>query len=433
LPKFDPGEGNQLKCCVAGTKFVKGGPVVSMQQLEGMSGGETVQTYRAMLLFSPYSLDTLKSNPNNQAHQPPIWCLPESFFPSKKLDTLPPRTAQPVLHFSRHYQVVGSGTFDPMDVMKSLHRIDQLIWSNRQLLSGGNLNVQANIKLIQRDVYLCEWLCQDGKTIHAPSSQKGQEYFPVCVCGAGRNSLLEGDENVLNVGILHIPAGSPKLSTLTLLPPDPHILFPLLVKAAEVEHRALKKTMDKIANGSGQSGINVSAIMRNVHLDDNWRAEFRAYLFRIPPYYQQSLRRCLRHVLPASVHCLLSTDTTESIILQCFSRQCYQKIRHGEQFSKENLERVERREEEYRKQIGGDFHDNGIEMRYGSYDRRMSLSNYLAALRNMPPPWRIGIQKTHKKAGPERKFEESSNQSSESQPQIDICKRFVLHNGLYIV
>ena len=295
LPNFEPSESNQLKHCVAGKSFVNRGAIISIQQLEGGVGGENSQTFRAMILFTPYSLDTLKSNPNNQFHQPPIWCIPESYFPSKKLDALPPRTAQPVLHFSRHYQVVGSGTFDPMDVMKLIHRLDQMIWSNRQLLSEKNLNTQANIKLLQRDVYICEWLCQDGKTINAPSSQKGQEHFPVCVRGAGRNSLFEGEENMLSIGILHVPAGSPKLSTLTLLPPDPHILLPLLVKATEFEHRALKKTLEKLGNGSSQSVTNLSAIMRNIHLDDNRRAEFRAYLFRIPPYYQQCLKRCLRH------------------------------------------------------------------------------------------------------------------------------------------
>ena len=53
------------------------------------------------------------------------------------------------------------------------------------------------------------------------------------------NEVALNQNKKINIGILHIPNKAP--ATLTLLPPEPHILIPLLLKAAEVEHRQLKK------------------------------------------------------------------------------------------------------------------------------------------------------------------------------------------------
>lgn len=279
--------------------------------------------------------------------------------------------------------MVGSVTFDPLVIMKSLHRLDQLTISNRLIFNSHITNAKETpVKLLQRDVYICKWVCQDWKRIQKPNSQLGQEHFAVCVRGAGRSSLSDGDESFLNIGILHIPSGSTRISTLTLLPPDPHILFPLLIKASESEHRALKKVTEK---KEVTNALLLSA-SRNVHLDENWRSAMKAYLFRVPPYYQHSIRRSLRPILPSSAHSLLSVDPIDSIVSQCFSRLCLQKIRNGEQFSKDSNERLERQEEEYRKHTAEHDHEEGQIIGYGQYDNRTDPSSYLAALRNMPPP-----------------------------------------------
>ena len=426
--------------------FVNGGPVCSFQQLDG---GES-KMHRALMLHVPCQTDsTIEST---QVYQPPIWCIPESFFPDKKLDTLPPRTGQPVLHFSRHYQHhVGTiNTFDPLNVMKMLHRLDQLILQNKQLLAANNATSQqqAALKLLSRDVYICNWISKDGKREgFAPKSQRGHEHFPLCVRGAGRPALSEDDNsNMLNIGILYLPhnrsvlggqggatSESVPLSSITLLPPEPHILLPLLVKAAELEHRELKKATESnketaapssaAAKGGSTAGFikkqqkslsNVAA--RNVALDEQWRSEFRAYLFRIPNYYQHALRRCLRPLLPASAQSLLSTDSYEAIASQCFSRSCLQKIRNGEKLARENNERIERQEEELRRRgvqlvethsqemtVGNrrlnpdEAAPKGLVVGYGQYDPRASTHSYLAALRNMPPPKRtVAAVKKHK-------------------------------------
>jgi len=372
-------ESSTIFNCMTDAAYVNGGPICSFQQLEA------AVTHRAMLLYTPYHMDMLKLSPN--IHSAPIWCIPESFFPSKKLENLPPRTAQPVLHYARHHSVVGSVTFDPLVILKSLHRLDQLTISTRLLFNTYVTNVKETpVKVLQRDVYICKWLCQDWKRIQKPHSQLGQEHFAVCVRGAGRSSLSDGDESFLNIGILHIPSGGTRISTLTLLPPDPHILFPLLIKAIESEHRALKKVAEK---KEVTNALLLSA-SRNVHMDENWRSLMKAYLFRLPPYFFHSIRRSLRTILPSSVHSLLSADSIDSIVSQCFSRVCLQKIRSGEQFAKDSNERLERQEEEYRKHTAEHDHEEGQTIGYGQYDNRTDPSSYLAALRNLPPPWRAG-------------------------------------------
>lgn len=188
--------------------------------------------------------------------QSPIWCIPESHFPSKKLDTLPPRPSQPVLFYSRNYQAVGSLLFDPYFVMKALHHLDKVHVSIRHLLLDAGDNPPSIInRMLHRDVYICEWLGGDEtepknssneqSNSCAPRTAEGREHFPVCVRGAGRPTILgEGGDAILNIGILHVPhnwlslkdfvtspsQASDRLPTMTLLPPDPHILIPLLIK-----------------------------------------------------------------------------------------------------------------------------------------------------------------------------------------------------------
>jgi len=400
---------------INGEVFVNGGPICCFQQLEAMTTGtQAPPIHRAMLLYTPSYPHGIDSKPQS----PPIWCIPESFFPSKKIENLPPRTAQPILNFARHYQVIGTNTFDPIHVMKSLHRLDQILTSNCMLTHGGNIKPNQ-VKVLQQDVYVCHWTSHGtvNSRIHRPTTQKGQEHFPVCIRGAGRPSLFEGGDNILNIGILHIPESSSKPSTLTLLPPDPHVLLPLLLKAAEAENRALKKAVEKREkSASDAEAVNLTSVSKNVLLDENWRSEFRAYLFRLPPYYQHSLRRSLRQLLPARVQSLLSLDGNETVANHCLSRQSLQKIRNGEQLARENADRLERREEEYRKNVH-DVQDVGSEVGYGQYDKRSHTSNYLSALRQMPPPWKVGskrtinIEETNEKEAPNTKNEVYSPKS----------------------
>ena len=351
--------------------FVQGAPICSFQALEAGPQGETSPLHRAMILYVPHQS-------SQGGVQPPTWCLPESFFPSKNLDTLPPRLAQPLLTFSKVNFQIESSTFDPAFVIKALNHLDQTLTTNRKSQQ------QQPLKLLQRDVYICEWLSQDGRTTNPPVWRSRFEHFPVVVRGAGR-SLADGDEAMLNIGILHIPPDAASLtgpwnysaknySTLTLLPPEPHILLPLLVKAADAEHRMLKKFPDK---------------PRAVILDDAWRSEFRAYLFRIPPYYHNALKRSLRPLLPSSVHGLLSTDGIEALASQCFSKLCLHKIRAGEQIQKESNERMDRQERQLRQRGAQGGNDVAWgHLSYGQFDPRGSTSSYLAALRSMPPPWK---------------------------------------------
>lgn len=416
-----PVSSQSSEASISAGSFVNGGPVCCFQSLEGGVSGEPPSMHRAMLLYVPYKQPQSSSGSSAslpKISQPPIWCIPESFFPSKKLDSLPPRLAQPLLVFSRHYQVVGSSAFDPLSVMKSLNRLDQLVLAKREATEGTTgSGQQARVKLLQRDVYVCEWTSQDGKGGSAPRVQR--EYFPVCVRGAGRPSLSEGEENLLGIGILHIPqnnttlegsqtTSTARLSTLTLLPPEPHILLPLLVKAAEAEHRAIKKSLEA-KEGPGVAGGATAGLIqkqagtgssgpRTVHLDEHWRSEFRAYMFRVPPYYQNSLKRCLWPVLPTCAHSLLSTDGIEALASQCFSKVCLQKIRNGEQVSKDTNERLERQEAELRRRgiqsklTSGTDHKRGVPViGYGQYDPRATTSSFLAAIRNMPAPWHVGL------------------------------------------
>ncbi len=414
---------------VSGT-FVGGGPVCSFQALEGdLDNSQTLLKHRALLLYVPHEQASLANDDSPQdAFQSPTWCIPESFFPNKMLDTLPPRSAQPNLLFSRFPGRLGSKSFDPAQIIKALARLDQLVLSNRKHTTQVPGQISSSIKLLSRDVYVCEWITTDGKSARGPVSPMSMDYFPIVVPGAARQSLGEGDMTYLNIGVLHVPSGTSTLgssltsgarvSTLTLLPPEPHVLLPLLIRAAEAEHRALKKAATADAKEAGGTSTNLLkkqlVASRNVQLDEHWRNEFRAYLFRIPPYYQNALRRSLRNILPASAHSLLTADGTEGALAsQCFSKLCLQKIRTAEQAARESNERLERQETELRRRGAQIFeaparveqqqhsqkrfqNDQNNEpsktpiVGYGQYDPRSTSDSFLAALKGMPAPWRIG-------------------------------------------
>jgi hypothetical protein len=421
--------------------FVSGGPVCCFQALEpDLDSGQPAAKYRAMLLYVPHQQAWPSGSQNqgdpNELFQSPTWCIPESYFPSRKLDTLPPRPAQPNLLFSRFPAHLGSKCFDAASLMKALSRLDQLILSNRKVQG-----IQP-VKLLSRDVYICEWISPDKKATWGPQNPPGMEYFPVLVIGAGRPALNEGDANYFNIGILHIPPGTSSLgsslnsgtrvSTLTLLPPEPHILLPLLIRAAEVEHRAMKKlqmTESKDPGNVGKVSSMASLIQkhtvasRNVHLDDHWRNEFRAYMFRLPPYYKNALKRSLRGIIPPSVNALLSADGPEgALAVQCFSKNCLQKIRTAEQMAREKNERLERQEVELRRrgtvespltQLQQPPGKEAVRSQapivgYGQYDPRSSTESFLAALKNMPAPWRV-------RAGAKSKDDKSTSQDGLSE------------------
>ena len=427
--------------------FVNGGPICSFQCLEG--GGQGMASlHRAMLLFAGsceqqrWILSSSDAPPSTQP-QLPIWPVPESHFPSKKLDTLPPRSSQPLLHYSRNFQAVGSQVFDPYFVMKALHHLDKLHVTIRQLLVSAGDNPPPIVnRMLQRDVYVCEWLGghesvaksaanEPTNSSGAPRTMAGREHFPVCCRGSGRPALSEGEDNILNIGILRVPHNwlklndtevdantnaptkSDRLPSLTLLPPDAHILIPLLIKVAEMELRIIKKIDSKEqtakAGGGATAGlikkkVNSAAAARAIHLDDNWKADFRAYLFRLPPYYLPAIRRVLRPMLPPNVLPLLNFDSQETLPLICFSSACLMKIQNGEKAASGHNEWIRCMEQRMHRtrsmqevqlaaenmvrnlsqQGGVDAEDRSFG--YGQYDPRMTEHQYLNLLRTLPPP-----------------------------------------------
>jgi integrator complex subunit 6 len=170
------------------------------------------------------------------------------------------------LFFSKYPSNLGLNCYEPLKLIKLLHRLDQIIVTNRKL-SG------QPARLLHRDVYVCEWLSPEGSKPIQVSISARLEYFPVVCPGAGRASLSDEGDNLLNIGILHAPLScstlgglspSNRLATLTLLPPEPHILLPLLLRAAEAEHRVLRRAAE------------ANTIHRLVTpLDEHWRNEFQ--------------------------------------------------------------------------------------------------------------------------------------------------------------
>jgi hypothetical protein len=444
------------------TSFINGGPVCSFQCME--SGPQQQPAiHRAMIMFAGSceqprwilnpTASAASSLPQQSKFIPsPIWSIPESHFPSKKLDTLPPRPSQPLLHYSRNYQAVGSPAFDPYYVMKALHHLDYLYVSIRQLLvdSGDNNPPPISNRMLQRDVYICDWLGGEeiGKrggldasnVTGAPRTEAGREHFPVSVRGAGQPNVSgEGADNVLNIGILHVPRDwiklknigvnatktdesltSRRVSTLTLLPPDPHILIPLLIKVAEIELRMLKKVTENNKEASGvKSGataglikkkINSATAARAIHLDDGWKSDFRAYLFRLPPYYLPAMRRVLRSMLPPNVLQLLNVESQDTLPLLCMSPTCLNKIHSGEKAARDGNDWLRGMEQNMRKRKArsltdeqshiihprsisgaGKQDEDQVLVGYGEFDpRTMTEQQYKHMLRHLPPPWKNG-------------------------------------------
>jgi hypothetical protein len=405
--------------------FTNGGPIVTFQAFEpDENTGKNPPKNRAMLLYIPQNVGDNQSHDkstdaainDSNVFQPPVWCIPESFFPSKKLDTLPPRSAQPNLLFSRYPSRLGSRCFEASAVVKMLHKLDQVTLAIHKLIMQSAAPSSHQSRLLKRDTYICEWLSLDDKTAKVTVNPEGMEYFPVLVAGAGRPTLSSGDASYLSIGVLHVPHGTSSLSssltagvrvsTLTLLPPEPHVLLPLLIRAAEAEHRVLKKIAASLESSTGIPQKQASTASRSVQLDEGWRNEFRAYLFRLPPYYQNGLKRSLRSILPASAHSLLNAEDV-SLAMQCYSKVCQQKIRNAEQMVKQNNERLERQEAELRRRVipnleghqqpkhtskssvHPDLARSSLPIKYGHYDPRSSVESYLSALRSMPAPWKV--------------------------------------------
>ena len=430
------------------TSFINGGPVCSFQCMES-APNQQASIHRAMIMFAGsceqprWILNhTLSNAPTSKCIPNPIWSIPESHFPSKKLDTLPPRPSQPLLHYSRNYQSVMSSTFDPYYVMKALHHLDHLYVSIQQLLldAGDNPPPLSN-RMLQRDVYICDWLGEQESTksspnnvlnvTGAPRTEAGREHFPVCVKGAGRPTLSgDGGDNVLNIGILHVPCNWIKLrdtdagylanesspiqvSTLTLLPPHSNILLPLLIKVAELELRMLKKVTENNKDVTGaRSGataglikkkINSATAARAIHLDDTWKSDFRAYLYRLPPYYLPAVRRVLRSMLPQNVLALLNVESHEVLPLLCMSPTCLNKIHNGEKAAKNSIDWQRSMEKNMKnmrtRQARSTVEDNSQLLNkkesqtfgYGEYDPRMTEQQFKHLLRNLAPPWKNGI------------------------------------------
>lgn len=405
--------------------FVNGGPVCVFQAFEPDQDGKQPTKNRAMLLYAPQAIGAhlmegdSERNSDMGVYQPPIWCIPETFFPSKKMESMPPRQAQPNLFFSQYPSRLGSRCFEASSVMKMLHKLDEISLANKKLSTSKASFSNQQSRFLKRDVYICEWISVEGKGVTGPSSLQGMEYFPVLVTGAGRPNLSSGETSFLSIGILHIPtptsslssslSSGVKISTLTLLPPEPHILLPILVRAAEAEHRALKKAAANSTSFPRISQKQALSISRNVHFDENWRKELQAYMFRLPPYYQNAIKRSLRAVLPMSAHSLLNSDeASHPHLIQYYSKDCQQKIRNAEQSAKATNERLERQELELKRRgiltiegvpkqdqqqpVAGhaqfESERSAPAVKYGQYDPRSTVESYLAALPNMPAPWK---------------------------------------------
>ena len=481
--------------------FMNGGPICSFQCLEvdEPSNKKANTIHRAMLLYIGAAATTITrsmATDPSMVHQgatatitmlsPPLYCLPESYFPNKTLDTLPPRSAQPKLLYSKYPVNLGMKSFAPLQfIQQQLYRLDQLHiaihnlkYSQQQQQQQGDPNMIPPVWLLHRDVYICDWVNTEGDgnnknsygkapvnpfiTSSKFSNPTNVEYYPVLVPGAGRPSLSEAGENYLNIGIIHHPIststgncggfGSP-YTTLTLLPPDPHILVPLLIRAAEMEHRAWKRAIERSNTAASTSSTSQPPVVKvNTTLDEQWKSEFRAYLFRIPVYYHNSIKRAVRTILPVSVHAtLLQTESVELIAAQCYSKVCHQKIRNGEMISREQNERMERQEAmiRYSSKMGlsscsnsgntlsmesaatsasvfdetndhNNIHHPQQQNRssYGHYDPRFNVDTYLASLRNIPAPWRLPTDIQAKAEEPQVRNEPKSTKWKEQRRQL---------------
>lgn len=155
--------------------------------------------------------------------------------------------------------------------------------------------------------------------------------------------------------------------------------------------------------------VSGAAAARAVHLDDNWKSDFRAYLFRLPPYYLPAMRRVLRPMLPPGVLSLLDGQQ-ESLSSLCFSPACLLKIQQGEKAARDGNDWLRAKEENLRlrksqslesaaaaehlqamgrnssSRLKGAQVDANFAVGYGQYDPRMNVHQYLSSLRSLPPP-----------------------------------------------
>lgn len=175
--------------------FVNGGPVCSFQCLEEGGGPGAPALHRAMILFAglceqPRWLLNAETPPPARPCQCPLWCIPESHFPSKKIDALPPRPSQPLLHYSWSFLAVGSPVFDPYAVMKALHRLDQVQKANWQMLVNAGDNPPPIVnRMLQRDVYICEWLEHEASSRSGPNGPSNSSGAPRTIGGREREYL----------------------------------------------------------------------------------------------------------------------------------------------------------------------------------------------------------------------------------------------------
>jgi integrator complex subunit 6 len=136
--------------------FVQSGPICQFQSFGDLDTSPS--KHRAMLLYVPHisgSSDTARDETG--IFQSPIYPISESYFPNKKLDTLPPRSAQPVLMYSRHPSQLGSKSLDASSVMKMLQKLDQLTIANRKIIAPNASIATQQSWLLKRDV-----VCIDG-------------------------------------------------------------------------------------------------------------------------------------------------------------------------------------------------------------------------------------------------------------------------------
>mmetsp|Transcript_54534 Transcript_54534/g.115848 ORF Transcript_54534/g.115848 Transcript_54534/m.115848 type:complete len:656 (-) Transcript_54534:26-1993(-) len=192
----------------------------------------------------------------------------------------------------------------------------------------------------------------------------------------------------------------------------------LTYQVAEMELRILKKLEGKEVGpkagataGLIKKKANSATAARAIHLDDNWKADFRAYLFRLPPYYLPAIRRVLRPMLPPSALSLLQSQQ-ESLPSLCFSPSCLLKIQQGEKAARDGNDWLRGMEQNLRMrksrtmqemQLATDHlqtmarnlpiimkgarqDSNLLAIGYGQYDPRMNVHQYLSSLRNLPPP-----------------------------------------------
>jgi len=101
------------------------------------------------------------------------------------------------------------------------------------------------------------------------TNEKGH-YFPV-----GFETVSSSNEKkFLSMGYLHVPvSSSTSSSTLTILPPDPHILIPLILKAVKDENKVNKWEGPDVNLDSNENATMDQQSTKHVQLDDNWKKE----------------------------------------------------------------------------------------------------------------------------------------------------------------